>query len=823
MYDYQKSAEAVLIRRAKRGDVKAFSELYSRIYVELYKFALYTLKHPQEAEDAVSDTVVTAYEKISSLKKEESFRSWIFTILSNHCKNQFRKRNQTHELDETYPSKESDYAVSQDVKSAFWKLDDEERLIVSFSVFGGYQSDEIGQMLDMNPVTVRSRKAGEDASGSSGSGGIRMENKRDRHFTEEEIEDKIVQSAEGMEVPDSLKPENIEKKLAQKKKKRTPVYGIVVAAACCCLVVGVVALSGRGMMQDKEAQKAAEKAADDTVAESTAALASAKDYDQIYKYVQAAAEEEEIMYGTGGADGAALYTGEKAVADQAVSHSDTNVRTEGVGEGDVVKTDGKYLYIMSMDKVQILNIESEEMKQVGTISMDANDYLIEIYLKDEKLVCVYARTTDETDSQGVVRSVTHTVAEVFDVSNPEKPKSLGEMSQSGSFHTMRVSGDYVYLLSTFYADISGSKNDVSSYVPEVQGKVMDSSYILLPQQEKGRVYTVVTSFSLKDPTEQIDHLAFFGDGSQCYVSENNIYVYDTIYDAKVSPVTQTEIRKVSYKNGELDGTGDVVIDGMVNDSFSIDEYNGYLRVVTTIRENDDTSGGVNPLLRTDSASNTGSQGADSTNALYILDKDLKETGKLDNLAEDERVYSARFMGDTCYFVTYKQVDPLFSVDLSDPKKPKVLGELKIPGFSDYLHPYGDGLLLGIGMDVEEDGTTVNGVKLSMFDISDPKDVKEVAKTVLEECYSTDVSYNYRAAFVDTEKNLIGFPGYKNQQEYYIYSYDKEKGFTCVFEKKLSGYSEVRGLYAGERFYLVTEATVESYRLDNFEKVDDVVL
>ena len=84
------------------------------------------------------------------------------------------------------------------------------------------------------------------------------------------------------------------------------------------------------------------------------------------------------------------------------------------------------------------------------------------------------------------------------------------------------------------------------------------------------------------------------------------------------------------------------------------------------------------------------------------------------------------MQESCYFVTYKQVDPLFSVDLSDPKKPKVLGELKIPGFSDYLHPYGDELLLGIGMDVEEDGATVNGVKLSMFDISDPKDVKEVA-------------------------------------------------------------------------------------------------
>ena len=649
-----------------------------------------------------------------------------------------------------------------------------------------------------------------------------MENKRDRQFTEEEIKDKIMRSAEDIEVPDSLKPENIEKKLAQKKKKRTPVYGMIAAAACCCLVVGAAALSGRGIVGEKKVQEVTEETRD-TATGAVLSLASAKDYEQIYEYVQAAADEETARYDTGMADGAALYSEEKAAADQAVTHSDTNVRTEGVGEGDIVKTDGRYLYIMSMDQVQILNIESEEMKEVGTISMDQTDYLIEIYLKDDKLVCVYARTTDKTDSQGVIRSVPYTVAETFDVSDPANPKSLGEMSQSGSFHTMRVSGDYMYLLSTFYADVTGLQDDISSYVPEVQGKLIESNYILLPQQEKGRVYTVVTSFSLKDPTKQTDHLAFFGDGSQCYVSQNNIYVYDTIYDAKVSRVTQTEIRKVSYKDGKLDGTGHAVIDGVINDSFSIDEYDGFLRVVTTIRENDDTSGGVNPLLRIDSASDASSQVEDSSNALYILDQDLKEIGKLENLAEGEKVYSARFMGDTCYFVTYKQVDPLFSVDLSDPKKPRVLGELKIPGFSDYLHPYGEGLLLGIGMDVEEDGATVNGVKLSMFDISDPKNVEEVHKTVLEECYSTDVSYNYRAAFVDVEKNLIGFPGYQEQQEYYIYSYDKEKGFTCVFEKKLSGYSEVRGLYAGERFYLVTEAIVESYRLDNFEKVDDVVL
>ena len=137
-----------------------------------------------------------------------------------------------------------------------------------------------------------------------------MENKRDRQFTEEEIKDKIMRSAEDIEVPDSLKPENIEKKLAQKKKKRTPVYGMIAAAACCCLVVGAVAFSGRGMMQDKST-KGTEKTRD-TVAESTAALASAKDYDQIYEYVQAAAEDTEIMYDTGMADGAALYTRESS-------------------------------------------------------------------------------------------------------------------------------------------------------------------------------------------------------------------------------------------------------------------------------------------------------------------------------------------------------------------------------------------------------------------------------------------------------------------------------------------------------------------------------
>ena len=123
------------------------------------------------------------------------------------------------------------------------------------------------------------------------------------------------------------------------------------------------------------------------------------------------------------------------------------------------------------------------------------------------------------------------------------------------------------------------------------------------------------------------------------------------------------------------------------------------------------------------------------------------------------------MGETGYFVTFKQVDPLFSVDLSNPADPEIIGELKIPGFSEYLHPYGDGLLLGIGMDVDEEGVTTEGVKVSMFDVSDRE----------------------------------------------------------VFSRELPLYGNVRGLYAGDRFYLVNGNMVESFAMDGFQKVDDIVL
>lgn len=158
MQEKQKDSEMLLIHRAKRGDVEAFSELYAGIYIDLYKFALYTMKHPQEAEDAVSEAVTSAYENIRKLKKEESFRSWIFAILANQCRKQLRKQIFTEELEEEHCILQRDEEQAEDIRNVFWSLDEEERLIVAFSVFGGYRSSEIGEVIGMNPATVRSKK-----------------------------------------------------------------------------------------------------------------------------------------------------------------------------------------------------------------------------------------------------------------------------------------------------------------------------------------------------------------------------------------------------------------------------------------------------------------------------------------------------------------------------------------------------------------------------------------------------------------------------------------------------------------------------------------
>lgn len=151
--------EKLLVRRAVRGNSEAFAKLYETIYKDLYRFALYTLKNPEDAEDCVGETVMDAWAEIKNLRKEESFRFWMFRILSNKCKQRLKSYlNKTEELEEDMPATVTDQDQNMDVRIAFSRLDAQDRLILSMNLFGGYTSAEIGQILNLNDNTVRSRQ-----------------------------------------------------------------------------------------------------------------------------------------------------------------------------------------------------------------------------------------------------------------------------------------------------------------------------------------------------------------------------------------------------------------------------------------------------------------------------------------------------------------------------------------------------------------------------------------------------------------------------------------------------------------------------------------
>ena len=214
---------------------------------------------------------------------------------------------------------------------------------------------------------------------------------------------------------------------------------------------------------------------------------------------------------------------------------------------------------------------------------------------------------------------------------------------------------------------------------------------------------------------------------------------------------------------------------------------------------------------------------------------MKTVGKIENLAEGEEIKSARFMGKTGYFVTYRNTDPLFSVDLSDPEDPKVLGELKITGFSSYLHFYGENKLLGIGWETDPDTGNTIGMKCSMFDISDPSDVKETDRFVLKDVSFCDALTNYRSILAAPKKGLFGFAygmygsysdGYDSGEDFYygVFNYNEEDGFVPGMYLKMNDcglfedgidwqdYRTARGIYIKDTFYLVTENGIASYNM-----------
>ena len=554
-------------------------------------------------------------------------------------------------------------------------------------------------------------------------------------------------------------------------------------------------------------------------------LTYASGYQEIYDRLYELFQSNTILYDYDTLDGgldprSVTYMAEESASDVStaatedrVDYSRTNIQEAGVDEGDIIKTDGTWIYILKQDgSFSIVRANDGAPKVESTTKLEktglSNRELREMYLDGDRLIIVEEGicTALEKDNE-LYRTSTgyQTVLSVWDITDRTQPEQIGMLRQDGHYKDSRKNGDFVYLFTSYMPYIAETYEE-STIVPRINGDEVAYNQFYLPEKPASENYLIISSVDITKPEEVKDQKVLVSGADSFYVSTENIYVTNENYNSGKDTVV-TEIAKFHYKDGRITGVAAGSVKGYLNDSFSLNEYDGTLRVVSTYYD----------------------EMWEEWNALYILDEKLQQLSAIEDLAQGETIRSARFFGTTGYFVTFRQTDPLFSVDLSDPENPKVLGELKISGFSSYLHFYGENLLLGIGYEADENTGSTTGLKLSMFDISDPANVKEVGRTVLPGMTWCPAIEDYKSILVDPDKNLIGF---YCDKRYFVYSYDETGGFTrkllCDFygdeflgvsdqsEQSTSGiaatvdYDNMRGLYIGDYLYLAGNDFVAAY-------------
>lgn len=515
-------------------------------------------------------------------------------------------------------------------------------------------------------------------------------------------------------------------------------------------------------------------------------------------------DEAPVLYSAESSDMAASDT---ASANSSVpasgDFSTTNVQEQGVDEADIIKTDGEYIYILRED-LSIVIVKAQgnasQIVSVTKLPIQNSGAIQEMYLDGDALHVILTETSSELIEDGdtyYTQTSRRTALLTYDISDRSTPALSGQITQDGSYADSRKNGDYIYLFTRYTPDICDTFED-STVAPAINGAAVQASDFYLPENLTDISYLVISSVHTAAPGEVFESKILVSGASQFYVSQNNIYIANEFYGMDT---TTTNLTRFHYEDGHITGAAAGSVKGYLNNSFSMNEYNGCLRVVSTYND----------------------ENWNELNALYILDESLTQIGAIENLAKDETIRSARFFGDTGYFVTFRQTDPLFSVDLSAPENPRILGELKISGFSSYLHFYGEDTLLGIGYEADESTGGITGLKLSMFDISDPSDVQETTRLVIPGITWCPAIEDYKSILVDPEKNLIGF---YCDNRYMVYSYDVENGFVRelsydFYADNLTGeadYYNMRGLYIGEDLYLAGNSFVITFDMaDEFRQ------
>lgn len=440
-------------------------------------------------------------------------------------------------------------------------------------------------------------------------------------------------------------------------------------------------------------------------------------------------------------------------------YSTTNIQVKGVDEADIIKTDGEYIYMISNNTIIILKAyPAEEAEILSRIS--SNGTLKGIFINEDKLAVfedeytyytIFAEPAPsfavEAEPTIPIYGTPKTSIKVYDVSDREQPILERDFAIDGNYFNSRMIGDYVYAIANQYTYTTETDVILPRIYPGNQTEeILATDIYYYNLSDYYYTFTTIIALNIQDETEEPNHETILLGGSRAiYVSINNIYLTFPEYPMEVAETERTAIHRIGIDEESITFEATGVVPGVVLDQFSMDEHKSYFRIATT-------SGRV---FRTFAQ-------ATSENNLYVLEMDLNIVGKLEDLALGEEIYSVRFMGDKGYIVTFRKIDPLFVIDLKEPTEPKVLGQLKVTGYSDYLQPYDENHLIGIGKETEaaEEGDFAwyQGVKISLFDVSDVSNPVEIAKYEIgDRGTESPVLDDHRALLFDKERNLLVTP------------------------------------------------------------------
>lgn len=564
--------------------------------------------------------------------------------------------------------------------------------------------------------------------------------------------------------------------------------------------------------------------------------------------------------------------------------SETNVQEQGVDEADIVKNDGSDIFLVKNDKIRIVRaVPADQLQEIASISLAAEGVTpSEIFLDGDRLTVIgisyggfykgdmpIEPMMDERigimppywgggQKTGII---------VYDISNRADPKKTRSVTLDGRYLSSRRIDGNVFVAVSRDNPIWGIPRPFDpipflpvisdSAFPDTTNPVKCADFRYVPNFTSPNSLIVV-GVPTRDDSKKVSREVVLGGGENVYASLQNLFVTRTNWgeryfekDGNISWRNEegTEIYRFALNSDAVKFTGKTEADGHVLNQFSMSEQDGYFRIATQ-------SG----------------QGWDqnlSETLVTIFDADLKETGRIDGIAPGENMKSARFLGNKAYLVTFKTVDPLFVIDL-DPKNPKVLGKLKIPGWSDYLHPWDENHLIGFGQEVDASidadkvhsdnavyYTAVLGMKLSIFDVSDVNNPKEVQKEVIGYRGTTsEVLMNHKALLADPEKGIIAFPVTITENKNgktgdeadiqtvfsgaRIYDVSLENGFKLrgsvsnydsdEFFKKAGEYfygdpdlNIARMIYIGDAFYSIAPNVIKALKWDDVAEIKAISL